>query len=176
MKKGFDFNHLNSLREISISEFVNNDWLMYDLLPDYVNKLKRDSPGDYFINYDFLRTRIKSGDSIHLKLRQYLNRTYNHRGDFYISKTLNDLFGFRIILPNLNENKLEINALLNRFVAKNIIKKFYNKNDRNYRAIHCYFQGYNKWFPWELQIWDSMDECDNIQEHLKHDKRKRLGL
>ncbi|MBW3349713.1 hypothetical protein [Limosilactobacillus reuteri] len=86
----------------------------------------------------YLRYRIKRYKTATEKLRakSFLERT--GEGAYNIGKVINDLMGFRLILPDVNMNK-----------------------DNGYKAFHCYFKENNKTFPWELQIWDIQDEEQN---------------
>lgn len=113
------------------------------------------------------RYRIKVFASLMTKLE------YNQDAHRYMAKIINDLMGIRVILPNLYQNQDLLGRWLESLVAQKVISRYYFRRDGNYRAIHCYFQSQNDYFPWELQIWDLKDARQNYQEHIYHEMRKR---
>lgn len=119
------------------------------------------------------RSRTKSVESIYAKIHHYAKRE-NSEGGAAVNKCLNDLFGSRIILPNVKDNLELIMETLNGLKTEGIIWRYYirDKND-GYFAIHCYFREDNFKFPWELQIWDYEDEESNIKSHSAHENQKR---
>lgn len=106
--------------------------------------------------------RTKAKNSIEFKIENYIK---NHEdGKVPISKCFNDLFGIRIICSE----KLTFDE-----VSKLINTKYHNlkcidstKND--YKATHIYFKKDNYAFQWELQVWNKIDEVNNIISHEKY--------
>lgn len=119
--------------------------------------------------YNF-RYRIKRMDTIIEKI------IHNLKGHKYVSKILNDLFGERIILDNVIEQEIKIEALLIRLKEESVIYRYYYRSDGNYHAFHCYIQDENNHYPCEFQIWDSTNAVNNYIEHDRHEKeRKKKG-
>lgn len=126
-----------------------------------------------FAEYD-VRTRIKQKDSIVNKLIHYRkNDAIKNGATVPVNKCLNDIYGVRIVFDNLNHDDDDFNCTINKLIEKYKLKKL-NKRSKEYRATHLYFKnGRNKYFPWELQIWSSIDAKRNEVSHEKHaDKRK----
>lgn len=123
--------------------------------------------------YGKFRSRTKSSESIYAKMNHYAQRE-SEKGGAAINKCLNDLFGSRIILPNIRDELTSVSSILDELKSDGYIWRYYirNKND-GYFAIHCYFREDNLKFPWELQIWDCNDEKSNIDAHSTHEKEKR---
>jgi hypothetical protein len=161
-------NELFNLRKLQILEPFESQLLINKLIGEYKNKLEQSNllNDQYFLtleeNHRF-RKRIKSDSSIRRKINHNLR---NHR---YFSKTLNDIFGARIILTDIECHKNEIWKLLSELKQSGILYRFYFRIDGNYRGIHCYIQDCNKHFPWELQIWDSSWSELNYLEHTNHE-------
>jgi len=110
--------------------------------------------------------RIKLLTSFRIKLK------YNLCKKRYVAKIINDLMGTRIVVAELNQNIVGMGNLLYDLKRRNIISRYYIRRDGKYRAIHCYFQSNNKYFPWELQIWDVQDAPENYHEHFRHEAEK----
>lgn len=108
-----------------------------------------------------IRYRVKryATASQKLKAKSLLEK---ENGSYNIGKVINDLMGFRIILPNINENKDKIELILERYKDKGIISR--------------YFKESNKTFPWELQIWDMKDEMQNNSLHSEHELQRKVIL
>lgn len=163
---------LKNTKHIKI-EAENKHWLIIEeLIEDYVDalgdketlRLRRLS---YFRdNYDF-RYRIKLRSTIQAKIK------YNIGKNRYVAKVLNDFFGARIILTGIEQQRSELEKKLNYLKSKGIITRYYTRHDGDYLATHCYFQADNRYFPWELQIWDENREYKNRLEHVRHDKERR---
>lgn len=120
----------------------------------------------------YLRYRIKRYKTATEKLRakSFLERT--GEGAYNIGKVINDLMGFRLILPDVNMNKDKVKLILEYYRDKGIIWRYYYREDNGYKAFHCYFKESNKTFPWELQIWDIQDEEQNKKLHSAHEKQR----
>lgn len=142
-----------------------------DFVTEYLDGLA-DSKVENYLQRSFLldvlffRYRVKVWNSLQMKL------THNLHEYRYVAKTINDLMGMRIIVNQLEDNQYEIEQLLRQLRNEKIISRFYFRQDGKYRAIHCYFQTNNHYFPWELQIWDLQDAETNYYEHIQHEKRK----
>lgn len=119
----------------------------------------------------FNHMRVKRNLTI-LKKLHHNSRQEERYGSFQLQRILNDLFGCRIIMPNVLINKDLIMEHLERLKKRNIIWHYYFRERDGYRAIHCYFRNSNFTFPWELQIWDALDQSDNIYAHLQHEKER----
>lgn len=106
--------------------------------------------------------RAKNKNSIEYKLENYIKNHEN--GKVPINKCFNDLFGIRIIC----------NEVLSYEQIKELIKdKYHNLKciyslRQEYKATHIYFRQGNSYFPWELQVWNQIDEINNIISHEKY--------
>lgn len=107
-----------------------------------------------------INTRVKTPNSITQKIYTYYNGKLN--GKMPINKCLNDLFGIRFILSyNLSVDDM-IKHISQTFPKLKCIDA---SKEAGYKAIHVYFADNNSEFPWELQIWHSLDEIRNIELH-----------
>lgn len=150
---------------------------VYDLLED---KLMLDTIVNYreFINQNNIQllmdmnkfnsenakvnSRTKAKNSIEYKIENYIKNHEN--GKIPISKCFNDLFGIRIICKE-ELTFYEILKLVN--TKYNNLKCIYSlRND--YKATHIYFKKDNYAFQWELQVWNKIDEANNIISHEKY--------
>lgn len=106
--------------------------------------------------------RAKLRNSIEFKIKNYI---LNHEnGEIPINKCLNDLFGIRIICKKEISNA-QINELIrNKFPNLKCI----DSSKKDYKATHIYFKKDNFSFPWELQIWNEINEKNNIYSHEKY--------
>ena len=136
---------------VNYREFINQNNIQ--LLMDF----KRFNSENATIN---IRTKAKN--SIEFKIENYIQNHEN--GKVPISKCFNDLFGIRIICnePLLFDEVLE---LINT-KYKNLKCIDSKKND--YKATHIYFRKDNYTFQWELQVWNKLDEVNNIISHEKY--------
>ena len=63
------------------------------------------------------------------------------------------------------------------FKREKKVSRYYTRSsDGKYYGIHCYFQTCNKFFPWELQIWDEEDRMINYREHKRHELERKDRL
>ncbi len=159
-----------NLKKLKIDDAFDSQEFMLMLVKQYVDSLGNDENiGGKLLavgmDYNF-RYRIKQMDSLYRKME------HNLKKDRYVSKILNDFMGTRIILSNVNSQETEINELLGTLQQQGIISRFYHRDDKKYRALHCYFQDTNRHFPWEFQIWDLEDSENNYKEHERHEKEK----
>ncbi len=124
--------------------------------------------------YDFLdldsgfnvTTRIKDPDSRISKLWHYRLAKREH-GKVNVNKCLNDLMGFRILSDEFEHDESTIGEL--KLMLENSSVKVHNSCKGDYKATHVYFQnGNNIYFPWELQIWNTLDHDINIRSHAQH--------
>lgn len=136
--------------------------------------LKRQLGTCVFKHKDCERYRYKLDTTIMDKVESYYKKE-DHIGKICIAKTINDLCGVRIICPNVRGND-KIQKILQSFKDDKIIKRYYTKDKHRYKAIHCYFQLKNNYFPWELQIWDEKDAQLNHYLHEEHEKRRKEVL
>lgn len=106
--------------------------------------------------------RTKAKNSIEYKIKNYMENHEN--GKVPINKCFNDLFGIRIISKDgLTYNEIE-NLITNKY--SNV--KCINSSKKEYKATHIYFKKNNFSFQWELQIWNKIDEINNIQSHERY--------
>ncbi|WP_225434144.1 hypothetical protein [Peribacillus tepidiphilus] len=152
-------------REVFILE---NDF--YSIIKKYITELEEltiETDLD-FIYQDFdLRLRVKQNESIVNKLKYY-QVAKEGKGRYAINKCLNDLLGFRIIIEGFDHNCKQFDELCNSILREIKIKKT-NSSKGDYKATHLYFYGEsNKFYPWELQIWNPLDASTNEQSHALH--------
>lgn len=106
--------------------------------------------------------RTKAKNSIEFKIENY---TRNHeKGKVSISKCFNDLFGIRIICGE----ELSFDEILQLINTKYNNIKCIDSTKNDYKATHIYFKKDNYAFQWELQIWNKIDEVNNIISHEKY--------
>ncbi|CAM3813315.1 MULTISPECIES: nucleotidyltransferase family protein [Paenibacillus] len=144
------------------------------LIQEYQDSLGRlivDLEYDYEYRHFDLRMRIKQKDSIINKLFHY-KYDKQEQGGVPINKCLNDLLGFRIMIEDFDHTCEEVLSF-HEEINSNTYKMFcYNASKGDYKATHLYFYGENKYFPWELQIWNPLNSEQNELSHKEH-KSKR---
>lgn len=106
--------------------------------------------------------RTKAKNSIEFKMENYINNHEN--GKVPINKCFNDLFGIRIIC----NQKLSFNKILQLVNDKYNDLKCIDSSKNEYKATHIYFKKDNFSFQWELQVWNKIDEINNINSHEKY--------
>ncbi len=136
---------------ISYREFINENNIQ--LLMDF----KQFSTEKSKVN---IRTKAKN--SIEYKIKNYMENHEN--GKVPINKCFNDLFGIRIIC----EDKLTYNKIANLINNKYSELKCIDSSKKDYKATHIYFKKNNFNFQWELQVWNKVDEINNIESHEKY--------
>ncbi len=112
-----------------------------------------------------IRTRIKTQNSIATKIKIYSDDKHFF-GQIPIKKCLNDLFGFRIIIDDIF-SFIDIK----KYIDDNYSElKCIDSSKNGYCATHIYFSknGYNQFFPWELQIWQKCNEQSNLESHKRY--------
>ncbi|WP_062052375.1 hypothetical protein [Bacillus sp. JCM 19034] len=124
-----------------------------------------------YTKYD-LRSRIKEPSSIMNKIIHY-RFGKEGKGKYAINKCLNDLFGLRIVIEGFDHNCILFEKMFTDI--KDSLKEFRIniKHTRQfkggYKATHIYFHGdSNKYFPWELQIWNKDDFKMNDESHERY--------
>lgn len=106
--------------------------------------------------------RTKAKNSIEYKIKNYMENHEN--GKVPINKCFNDLFGIRIIVKDgLTYNEIE-NLITNKYSNLKCI----NSSKKDYKATHIYFKKNNFSFQWELQVWNKIDEINNIESHERY--------
>ncbi|MFP3509836.1 hypothetical protein SB775_09260 [Peribacillus sp. SIMBA_075] len=148
--------------------FINEEF--HSVLKSYLSKIDQltiDIDLEYtYSEYDF-RLRVKQPESIIYKLGHY-NSGKTENGRFPLNKCLNDLLGFRIIMPGFIHDCELFSKMCNVFENDYKIK-YRNSSKGEYIATHIYFYGdNNKNFPWELQVWLPEDFENNYESHAKH--------
>lgn len=106
--------------------------------------------------------RTKSKNSIEYKIKNYIENHEN--GKVPINKCFNDLFGIRIIC----KDELTYTQIADLINNKYNDLKCINSSKKDYKATHIYFKKDNYSFQWELQIWNKVDEINNIESHEKY--------
>lgn len=153
-----------------IDNFVDSDFLLYidsfkstlGILYAKILRRVKDETGVTLVG------RIKNDDSILLKLHR---KRFEDEGKFPLNKYLNDLLGFRIIDNNFNQNVGQVKSFLTEYKEQKgrIVHKY--RENGEYKGYHVYFMGLNsKTFPVELQIWDYVDEVNNLESHESYKK------
>ncbi|WP_270329631.1 hypothetical protein [Lactococcus lactis] len=168
-----NYNLKRSVRSVVDETGINRDFLI--LINKYKIALNAGVSSflDVQINFPSVRYRIKQGESISEKILYYM--TANHEyGGVPLNKCLNDFLGFRILVSDLD-------SLYECLMSDNDLKgvvKLLLREDGSYRGLHLYFKnGKNKFFPWELQIWDKSQAEQNELSHSEHkQKRKYISL
>lgn len=106
--------------------------------------------------------RTKAKNSIEFKIENYIKNHEN--GKVPISKCFNDLFGIRIIC----KEELSFDEVLKLITNKYNNLKCIDSTKNDYKATHIYFKKDNYAFQWELQVWNKLDEVNNIISHEKY--------
>lgn len=111
------------------------------------------------------RSRIKESLSISKKIDNYIKHEQESGTYLYVTKCLNDIMGARIVIdkiPDLDALKAEISQEFPMLKVTNASKP------TGYKAVHVYTNPAKGHLPWELQIWQSCDEQNNIQLHSEY--------
>ena len=167
------FNLKNTISSVVANNSINSDF--QELVNSYKKELNSIVGGISDIQNKFvgIRYRIKQAESISEKLLYYMTDVHEF-GKVPLNKCLNDLLGFRILVIDLES----VYATLKHDDRVTSITKMYLRTDGGYSGIHLYFKnGNNKFFPWELQIWDIEQSSLNEISHREHkQKRKYIYL
>ncbi|MEF7456982.1 hypothetical protein [Pediococcus pentosaceus] len=173
---------LGNLNRLSVNDALKNPKFISKIVPEYINFMNMHILDPQLTELETIpgfRSRVKKYKTVLLKLNHYKNRenTVNkdgkRMGTLYIGKSLNDLFGVRIFVNNLNENSSAVLHLLKNCGIKSI-KRPYERNDGYYRAIHLYLKDSNTHFSWEIQLWDVTCIEKNDLAHLAHEEERKL--
>lgn len=172
-----------NFRKLSTKDASDDDSFLQEVVPDYLSALQNSAQLKRKLsltainigNSNNFRYRFKYIGTVDNKLKHY-NIKDDHYGPVYVYKTINDLCGVRLVAPGVREHLNEIKEILDEYKCQGVIKRYYIRSDGNYHAIHCYFQLDNKCFPWEFQIWDSLDASNNHKEHGRHEKERKAGI
>ncbi|MCA1321971.1 hypothetical protein LC085_18920 [Bacillus tianshenii] len=116
-----------------------------------------------------VKGRVKNEDSILNKLQK---KQTEQNGKFSINKVLNDLIGFRIIDTDYEQNVKKLILYLDELKQKEGYRITHKERiNGEYRGYHIYFMGKDsKFFPLELQLWDSTKEKTNLISHELYKK------
>lgn len=115
-----------------------------------------------------LSQRVKNQDSIINKLHYYRYKK-REQGKVPIRKCLNDLLGFRVIIPDFQHNDEDFLRQFDRIKEeKNLKIRIEDSTKNDYVATHVYFQESGRSYPWELQIWSERDNKKNKESHAKY--------
>lgn len=109
-----------------------------------------------------VNSRVKTKNSIEYKVKNYIENHEN--GRVPIGKCLNDLFGIRIICSE----ELTYEQIAKFISKKHEYLKCIDSSKKEYKATHIYFKQDNFNFQWELQVWNKIDEINNINSHEKY--------
>lgn len=170
--------NLNKKQVRNVCSVINEDMFFldgnfYSNIKGYITKLKelvisiKLMELDYTYNqYDF-RSRVKQNESIINKLKFY-QVGKDGKGAYGLNKCLNDLLGFRIEVEDFNHDCEHFEKMCLDLTTQINIKKINSTKD-NYNATHIYFYGdSNRFFPWELQIWNPIHVETNDFSHAQH--------
>ncbi|WOI91918.1 hypothetical protein RYQ61_03630 [Streptococcus intermedius] len=167
------FNLKKSVSSVVVSNSIDSDF--QELINSYKKELNSivGRLSDIQNKFVGIRSRIKQAESISEKLLYYMTDVHEF-GKVPLNKCLNDFLGFRILVIDL-ESVYGALKCDNRVTN---ITKMYLRTDGDYSGIHLYFKnGNNKFFPWELQIWDIEQSSSNEKSHKEHkQKRKYIDL
>ena len=157
---------------ISLSKTYKTLLENYNYLNEYIylyRLMLHEAINDYLIKYsDDLQNikffyRVKTKEAIVNKINTYKNNIEQ----YLLNNWLNDIFGARIIL-NSNEFENFRNNEVESYKKALNLKNYYYRDKDGYKGLHLYFKNKdNKFFPWELQVWDKKDLDSNILSHKK---------
>lgn len=155
------------IRDICSNNTIEN--CFYEYMSSYCDSLVRlQFTDDYsdITNKFSMENRVKEPDSRISKILKYNNENAE-QGQVNINKCLNDLLGFRIITEGMEYNDIT-KQIFNDKLA-NLGIKVHNSCKGDYLAMHLYFSNSNnKFFPWELQIWNHYDAEKNFASHKEY--------
>lgn len=119
-----------------------------------------------------VRSRVKQKESIINKLFHYTDKD-DQKGTFPINKCLNDIFGVRVVIRNLDIEDTEFVEICKKITLVKGVRFYYN-NKNGYKAIHFYFNNANNhFFPWELQVWAFENARQNEFLHSTHKQKRK---
>ncbi|MHC1714929.1 MAG: hypothetical protein AB9858_04945 [Acidaminococcaceae bacterium] len=134
----------------------------------YCSMLSKISPGFINILMDkgIERTRVKESLSIDDKIRRYKNDPRKDCGSVIIHKSLNDLYGARVLINDDFDFDDVVNCINADFVEQVVAQNA--SNEKGYQAVHVYVKCKCGHFRWELQIWRKQDEHKNMKLHEEY--------
>lgn len=155
-----------NMKKTRVEDVYYNEQLLFYIfnyrgfINDNIMELVDHIQDNFFVN--IVSSRVKSLNSIQYKIKNY--KMYHENGKIPLKKCLNDIFGIRIILNEINYEEVYI-ALKIKYPNLKIIKSVKG----NYKAIHIYFGNDNNMnFQWELQVWNKKQEKVNLLSHTKY--------
>ncbi len=172
-----------NLKKTRISDIVSECGQKYDtdfihLYIKYIEAVNLHSL-DYYLDVDKtkieVRHRSKQKESALSKIHLY-RVVKSGDGKYAIQKSLNDLFGIRLIIDTeIGYDELEEKIKSSADLQCKLFQT-YVRTDGEYKALHMYIKGEgNSYFPWEIQIWRQSDESSNESSHALH-KSKRTHI
>lgn len=121
-----------------------------------------------------LESRVKTEISLLDKLERYMFSN-SEKGQVKVVKCINDLVGFRKILPHdvyvslydmMNTGGSSVFNELDPNVSIRCLPGGSKKS--SYKAVHVYIQCESYIFPWEIQFWDIQNEKNNRNSHEQY--------
>lgn len=158
--------HINLRR--TYMDSIDGGQDIYASIFGYVQLLNEVS-AEIFMDLSLLRSsleitsRVKAQNSIEYKITSYKGEKHEF-GKIPLNKCLNDLFGVRVILPEVHSFQ-EIRDFVDQYAPD---LKCINSSKGEYRATHLYFKLDNFSFPWELQIWNQRNKETNFESHKQY--------
>ncbi|WP_404335886.1 hypothetical protein [Planococcus rifietoensis] len=148
---------------------LSTEFLKYlNVYCDNLNMLATEPEFDLLPQDLHSRSRVKDPDSRVAKLLHYMNGK-SEAGKVGINKCLNDLMGFRVWLNDHKHGKHNCELLKEELSSEGVSVRVHDSCKEDYKATHIYFSNENnKFFPWELQIWNHKDHESNISSHSEH--------
>lgn len=172
-------NNICHYTKLGIGESIEFDPIYLTSLNKYCSDLNFIVTSPY---YDFIdwklehRFRIKDPISRLAKIMHYVTNK-EEEGKVRINKCFNDLLGFRIWMQDFEHTEANYEYIRDRLKSSRI--KIHNSSKGEYIATHVYFSnGDNRCYPWELQIWNHLDDKKNTYSHsiYKQEYTKWVGV
>lgn len=147
------FNLSKTIKHIPLPHIYKYRLTLHESINDYL------MGADIEIKYFY---RVKTRESIDDKIERFSSR----EDQYPVNNWLNDIFGARIVLGD--SEIASVIDLLDEWQDELGLKNWYFRQKEGYKGLHIYFKNRsNFYFPWELQIWDTKDVQNNIQNHEK---------
>lgn len=155
------------VRELDMSKTSGLE--MMKIINEYRNLLALFNPSTFSVALatdGIRRNRVKEKLSISQKVEKFILREKDNPKRFsYVIKCLNDIFGARIIIQQINDFN-ELAEAIQKAVP--YVRVTNACKDTGYKAVHVYTRPAAGSLPWELQIWQESDEEKNILLHAKY--------
>lgn len=165
---------LHNLRRIRVKHFHDTPGLKEEtvLYRDFITDNLNDT---VFLSHDLTEFkasyRIKTDDSISDKIDRYIANP-DLLGNTPLNRCLNDLCGIRAVSNFDTDTDKLIARISEQYPDLKVLDSSKTwKDDVIYVAVHIYFSGSNRTFPWELQIWSDSDAPLNFASHRAHKER-----